>query len=227
MNRENTLRKQDMSAKQNTNLYYNYVEYASLKDMPVIHIEDLMEENIQKVSEPESKHTILNNNSENNSLQEIRIINNSTNFSERVLTLSDLDDLTKSQSVMLADKILDEAHRIWTRQSVVKSIFISIDRKNAYSFIRSMLNISDTRSVLGDIKKYITFKELKHFLLSFIKQAEDVGFKDSYQYKELKKEYDNIIIKYSKHPSGKANNETISVLNRKIENLYEKMTRKR
>ena len=222
---ENTVRKEELCIKSkvssdtNVNLS-DYLEYSASANIPIMNVSDLMEEYTQ------------NQKTNDTSFQEIKIVKSdepqkNDNISELKYSLRDLDDMAKSQAITLADKISDEINRFWTRKSAIRSTLSAIDRKNAYSFIRSMLNVSESRTVLGDIKNFISYTELKHLILAILKQADDVGAGNTFLFRQLKKEYDNVVKVWSRSPGKKPDNKTINTLNKRIEDLFEEMSKQR
>ena len=138
-----------------------------------------------------------------------------------------LDGNTISHAIRIADKIQDEAHKFWffSRKSVIQNGLKELNRQNTFSFIGYMITTSSSSSALGDIKRHISYECLKHLLLCFLKQAEDCGLKDSFQFKKLKKEYSIILSAGGTSTKRIVNKKLLNETNMYIENLYMEMSK--
>ena len=75
----------------------------------------------------------------------------------------------------IANRIENEVARFWTRKNEIRSLINEVNKRNVFYFIKNMLTISDSRSIFGDIRKYITYNELKHVLYFMLEVAEELG----------------------------------------------------
>jgi len=139
--------------------------------------------------------------------------------------IPEIDGNARNHAFRIADKIQDEAHKfgLFRRKNIIKNRLLELNRQNTYSFTGYMITTSDSQSVLGDIEDCISFEVLKHMLICLLKQAEDCGLGDSFQYKKLKKEYSLLIKEGGSSLKRKVNKKLVKETNIHIENLYMEM----
>ena len=128
-------------------------------------------------------------------------------------------------STNVANRIEDELAKFWTSKRVIRSLIREINKRNVFNFVKNMLTISDSRTVLGDIRKYITYYELKHIVYSMLKAAEELGLSDSSKYKMMYKEYNIIAGVCSKNSGKKIDKKTLKIANLRLEALFEEMSK--
>lgn len=160
-----------------------------------------------------------------NNIKLIKTDSDSEKFEENLIPI--LDGNTRAQAFRIADKVQDEAHKLWflRRKKVIKNCLLELNRKNSYSFAGYMITTSNSQTVLGDIEKSLTFETLKHLLLCLLKQAEDCNLQESFQYRKLKKEYCLVLSTCGSNLNRKVSKKLARETDIHIENLYMEMSK--
>ena len=134
-----------------------------------------------------------------------------------------IDGNAITDALKIADRVQDEAHRIWTSKNVICNKLLELNRRNAYTFVGYMITTSNSQSAIGDIKKYLTYDGLRHLIINLLKLAEDCDLQGSFQYKKLKKEYYKITKISSLSIFKSVNKKIAEECNLYIENLFFEM----
>lgn len=223
----------------------NYLEHSSDVSMPVLRVADLLgdtEEETSRVEEEaktekaensvslESALEILES-TETQSIQleeksfDVSIVPMTYELDELTNNIPPIDSNAKSQAYRIADIITDEVHKFWTSKRKIRSNINEVNLRNAYSFVGYMITTSDSGTVLGDIKNYITYNEIVHIIVALSRQAKNAGLVDLTQYRKLKKEHNEILKNYASNLNKKADNRSIRHLNHVIEEMYQEMSK--
>ena len=141
--------------------------------------------------------------------------------------IREIDGNAINQALRIADKIQDEAHKFWLfrRKNIIKNRLLELSRQSVYNFAGYMITTSDSQSVLGDIEDCISFEALKHILKCLLKQADDCGLGESFQYRKLKKEYCLLIKIGGSSLKRNVSKKLVKETNIYIENLYMEMNK--
>ena len=140
--------------------------------------------------------------------------------------LSDASDLHFNMIYTdIANRIEDELAKFWTNKQVIRSIIKEINKHNVLNFIKNMLTISNTMTVLGDIKNYISYSDLKHIVQSFLTAAEELGFSESSKFRMLVKEYRNINQACMVNANKSIDKNVLCVVNIRVEKLFEDISK--
>ena len=136
-----------------------------------------------------------------------------------------VDEAARAQGFGIANKIEEELHDTWTNNDVVCSEFKKVTRKNAYSFVGKMIEVTDTHSVFGDSRKRITYNEFKRVSASLLNQAQDIGLVKTQQYKNLKAEYDNACRQLNKDLNKTPDEYDTNKMNKALSAMYDEMSK--
>ena len=226
-----------------TDVLENYLELSSEMSMPVLKVDDLLkeenltEESVKQLSEPsvkleQSDKSETTEVTEEKEIDTIRILPMQVSSDssriiqepEKVKIIPQLDINAQSMAHQIADRILAETHKFWTSKRIVRSKIREINRLSAYSFVGYMITVSESGSILGDIRKYITMEELKHLVYCLIKQAMDAGMVNITQYRHLRKEY-NYINKLCSSHKKRISKKFAESMNKVLEEMFEEMTK--
>ena len=159
-------------------------------------------------------------------VDEIKLVMmNEEDASENLIPI--IDGNVRALAFKIADKVQDEAHKLWfiRRKRIIRNGLLELNRRNTYSFTGYMITTSNTQTVLGDIEKCLTYDVLKHMILCLLKQAEDCGLRESFQYRKLKKEYYYILSAGGSSLNRKISKKIARDANTYIENLYMEMSK--
>ena len=205
----------------------NYMELSAQMSMPVLKVSDLIDETCSEKSEEQVAMEIPIS---EKSIEQINInivpMQSDNISTEDFVDIPKLDINAQAYARKIVDNIEDEVHRlIWKRKGVIRSKIKEINIRNAYSFVGYIRTVSDSGTVLGDIKRYITYSEVKHLMFCLMQQAKQAGLVNIAQYLRLKREYNNVTKLCSKKLNKKLDSKTALVMNTALENMYEEMTK--
>ena len=108
---------------------------------------------------------------------------------------------------------------------MIRSLVRSVTKNDVFIFCKNMLTVSDSRTILKDIRKYITYSELKHIVFNLLKQAEEIGLANSTNYKKLKRTYYFIANICARNKNKKIDKRSMDSFETLLENLFEEMCR--
>lgn len=188
----------------------NYLELAADMSMPVLKINDLLSDKQEKTVEREEFNL-------NQPMKDEPVIEEPK--------IQKPNESIKAGARRIADAIQDEARKFWTSKRFIRNKINEINSRNAYSFAGYMITTSDTGTVIGDIKKYITCSEVKHLVFCLLKQAKECGLVNIAQYSKLKRAHMNITKIWNSNPNKKLDNKTFSQMNQALEDMFEELSK--